>query len=216
MLGPWRRLHLLSHDEDDEHDHDLADEHESPGEIRRYPAADDRPDRDRGPRDTADDPVGERTILPLIVGRGQSGDGRDDEHGAQPFDERPADEEHAEVWAQRGGQRAEPVDGETDGEGPVAPPDVAELGPDEHECRHHERVGGDRELDAGHGRVEVVHDLRDRDVHHAGVEHHHELRGSKDGEGKPAAHRANLLRRHCVGAHCRRRGHHLFVFVKTS
>jgi hypothetical protein len=43
--------------------------------------------------------------------------------------------------------------------------------PDKHERRHHERVRGDGELDAGDRRVEIGHDLRDRDVHDARVEH---------------------------------------------
>jgi hypothetical protein len=73
------------------------DEYESPGLIRRHPAADDRADRDGSSGDAADDPIRERTLLPLIVGRDQGGDSRDDEHGAQPFDKRPAHEEYAEV-----------------------------------------------------------------------------------------------------------------------
>jgi len=52
-----------------------------------------------------------------------------------------------------------------------------ELRSGEHESRHHERVEGDRELYALDRRVEVGDDLRDRHVHDAAVQHHHELRG---------------------------------------
>ena len=166
------------------------DEHEPPRVVRRHPAADHGADRDRGAGDTADDPVGEGTILPLIVRRDQSGDGRDHQNGAEAFDERPAEEQDVQVRAQRRRQRAKPVDRETDGEGTVATPDVAELRSHEHERRHHQRVGGDRGLHARDGRVEVGHDLRDRDVHHARVEHHHELRSREDDQGEPAAHQA--------------------------
>ena len=186
MFGSWRRLHPVSHDEDGNHDHDLPHEHEPPRGVRRHPATDHRADRDRGAGDAADDPVGERTVLPLVVRRDQSGDGRDHQHCAEAFDERPAEEQDAEVRAQRRRQRAKPVDREADGEGAVATPDVAELRPHEHERRHHQRVRGDRGLHARHRRVEVGHDLRDRDVHHARVEHHHELRRSKDDQGEPA------------------------------
>ena len=59
--------------------------------------------------------------------------------------------------------------------------------PGEHERRHHERVGRDRELHALDRRVEVRDDLRDRHVHDAAVEHHHELRRREDRERDPPA-----------------------------
>ena len=104
VFGSWRGLHLLPHEEDDDYDHDLTDEDESPGVVRGHPAADDRSDRDGGPGNTADDPVRKRPILPLVVGSGQGGYRGDDQHRSQPFDERPAHEQDAEVRAQRGRQ----------------------------------------------------------------------------------------------------------------
>ena len=146
--GSRRRLHPLAHDQDDDDDHDLADEDVAPGEVRRHPAADHRPDRDRSSGDPADDPEGEGAILALVVGGGERRDGGNHQHRPEAFDERPADQEDGEIRAERGRQRAEPVDGEPDAEGTVAPPDVAELRADEHERRHHQRVHGDRGLDA--------------------------------------------------------------------
>jgi hypothetical protein len=137
VLWPWRRLHTRAHNEDQEDDHDLADEYESPGVIRCHPTTDDRADRDGSSGDAADDPIRERTLLPLIVGRDQGGDSRDDEHGAQPFDKRPGHEEYAEVWAQSSRQRPEAVDSKTDTKRPIASPDIAELRPYQHERRHH-------------------------------------------------------------------------------
>ena len=147
------------------------------------------------PGDPADHPVRQGPVLPLVVGRGQGGDRGDHEHRAEPFHQRPAEQQHVQVRAQRGRQRAETVDGKADRERAVATPDVTELRPHQHECGHDQRVGGDRALDAGDGGVQVDHDLRDRDVHDARVEHHHELRRSEDDQGKPAAHRAILPRR---------------------
>ena len=69
---------------------------------------------------------------------------------------------------------------EPDREGAVPAEDVAQLRAGQHERRHHERVRGDRELDALDGRVEVGDDLRDRHVHDAAVEHHHELGGGEN------------------------------------
>src|SRR6185295_2409381 len=45
VLGQWRRLHPVSHDEDGNDDHDLPYEHEPPRGVRRHPATDHRPDR---------------------------------------------------------------------------------------------------------------------------------------------------------------------------
>ena len=45
--------------------------------------------------------------------------------------------------------------------------------------RHHQRVEGDRRLDAGDRRAHVLGDGRDRHVHHRGVEHHQELAGAE-------------------------------------
>ena len=90
----------------------------------------------------------------------------------------------------------EAVDGEADRERAVAAEDVAELRAGEHERRHHQRVGGDRELDALDRRVEVLDDLRDRHVHDAAVEHHHELRRRRGrrsaGPSEPDAASASL------------------------
>ena len=94
-----------------------------------------------------------------------------------------------QVGAEGRRQRARAVDGEADGEGPVATPDVAELGAHEHEGGHDQGVGRDGQLDALDGRVEVRRDLRDRDVHDAAVEHHHELRRGEDDDRQPIAHR---------------------------
>ena len=58
-----------------------------------HEAADHRPDRDRGGRDPADEPVRKGTILAFIVLRDEGSDGWDHEDGAQALDERPAEEQ---------------------------------------------------------------------------------------------------------------------------
>jgi len=77
-----------------------------------------------------------------------------------------------------------------DRERPVAPEDVGELGAEQHERRHDERVERDRRLHALDRRVEVVDDLGDRDVHDARVEHHHELREGQEHHRESLAHGA--------------------------
>ena len=185
-------LHAPVDEQHHDHHHDLADEDVPPAERRRHPAADQRAGRDRSARGAADHPVGERTVLALVVRGDQRRDRRDHEHRAEPLDPRPADQQHREVRAEGRDQRAEPVHRQSDTEDAVTPEDVAELGADEHERRHHERVHRDRALHPRHRRVQVRHDLRDRDVHHARVEHHDELSRREDDQRQPLAHRATL------------------------
>ena len=158
VFGLARSLHALVDEQHRDHDHDLADEDVPPAERRRHPAADQRAGCDRRARGPADHPVGERTVLALVVRGDQRRDRRDHQHRAEPLDPRPADQQHGEVRAERRDQRAEPVHRQADGKDAVTPEDVAELGADEHERRHHERVHRDRALHPGHRRVQIRHE----------------------------------------------------------
>jgi hypothetical protein len=180
LLGLGRALHAPVDDEHRDHHRDLTDEDVPPAPGRRHVAADQRPSRDRRTRGAADHSIRERALLALVVRGGQRGDRRDDQHRAKPLDPRPADQQHREVRAERRDQRAQPVHGQAEAEGTVTPEDVAELRANEHERRHHERVHRDRALHASHRRVQVCHDLRDRDVHHARIQHHDELGRRED------------------------------------
>ena len=165
-----------------------AGEHVPPRELGRHPAADQRArgDRDRG--DPAEQRVRQRPLTALIRSGRERRDRRHHEHGAEPLDPRPADQQHGEVRAQRRRERPDPIDHQPERERPVGAQDVAELRPEQHERRHHQRVHRDRRLHALDRRVEVLDDLRDRHVHDARIEHHHELRRGKDDHRKPLAH----------------------------
>src|SRR5206468_9532392 len=60
---------------------------------------------------------------------------------------------------------SDPVDDEADGEAALSAPSVGELAARDHEGGHHQQEHGDRDLDALHGRMEVLADVRDHDVH---------------------------------------------------
>ena len=175
-------------EQDDGNDEDLADEHQAPRARGRHPAADHRTGRDRGRCDATDDPVGQRPLLALVVLRDERRDRRDHEHRAEALDQRPAEEQDGEVRADGRDERARGVDHQADREGTIASPDVAELRADEHERGHDQGVRGDGQLDALDRRVQVGHDLRDRHVHDAAVEHHHELRRGKNRDRRPVPH----------------------------
>jgi hypothetical protein len=164
----------------------------APAELGRHPAADQRPGGHRGARDPADDPERQRARFSAVGGRNQRHDRREHKRRAKPLDKRPADQQDRQVGAERGGQRSKPIDPEAKSERPVAPDDVAELRPREHEGRHDQRVRRDRQLHALDRRVEVRDDLRDRHVHDAAVEHHHEL-GRREYGDRQAQPRPGLL-----------------------
>ena len=187
-LRRGRLRDLPAQEQDEDHDHGLGGEHVAPCELRGHPAADQRAggDRDRG--GPPEQRIGQRAVLALVGGGGERRYGRHHQHGAEPLDPRPADQQDGEVRAQRGGERPDAVDRQADRERAVAAQDVAELRAEQHERRHHERVQRDRRLHALDRRVEVFDDLRDRHVHHARVEHHDELRRREDEHGEPLAH----------------------------
>jgi hypothetical protein len=206
-VEPWRPRQLrggaqpAAGEQDADDDRRLGGEDVAPAQLGRDPAADQRAERDRRAGDAADDAEAERALLAVVVGGDQRRDRRDHERRAQALDQRPADQQHGQVRAERRRQRADPVDRQPDREDPVAAQDVAELRADEHERCHHQRVGGDRELDALDRRVQIGHDLRDRDVHDAAVEHHHELRRSEYDDRHPLPHRPSIVARLCADSH---------------
>jgi hypothetical protein len=95
----------------------------------------------------------------------------------------------------------------------LAPEEIADLAADEDERRRHQRLDRDRALHAADRRVEVLHDLRDRNVHERRVDHEDEHRhreqqaeapglvgGQVGGRaGVVVAHRSERRRR-CGGA----------------
>ena len=162
-------------DQDRDHDQHLAGEDPAPGEIGREDAADQRPDRNRDRPRGCNHPVRGRAAGDREVPGDERDDRGQDQRRADALEERPAEEQHVEVGCDRGRERAAAVDDAADREGPLAADDRADLRADDHQRRHHQRVGGDRALDPGHRRVDVGGDRRDRHVHDGRVQGHQEL-----------------------------------------
>ena len=180
---------------DREHDDDLAGEDPAPREIRRAETADQGPDRDGDGACRGHQPVGGGPPFRREVPGDERDDRGHDQRRADPLQERPAEEQHGQARSDRGRERAAAVDDAPDREGPLAADDGSDLGAGEHQRRHHERVGGDRALNPGHGRAHVLRHGRDRDVHHRAVERHQELPGSQrqedeHGTARPPGHSA--------------------------
>ena len=174
------------------HDDDLAREHPAPGEVRRAEAADQWPDRDRDGARRSDEAVRGRAARLGEVAGDERDDRRQDQRGADALEEGPADQQDGEARRQRRRQRPCAVDHAADRERPLAADDRPDLGAGDHQRRHHERVGGDRALDPGHGRSDVLGDRRDRDVHDAAVQRHQELR-RREGQENELRAAAGLL-----------------------
>ena len=178
--------------EDQQHEHDLAEEHDPPRQLGGGPTAEDRAHGDAGAGDAADDGVGGRPVAALVVAGDERGQGGQHQRRADALEDRPAEGQLGHGLRDRGQRRAAAVDHQADGEGPAAADDVADLAAGEHQHRHHQRVEGDDGLDGGDGGVEVGDELADRHVHDGLVEHHHELRGGKDDQRTPLLHRRCL------------------------
>ena len=116
-----------------------------------------------------------------------------------------------EALRERHRERADRVAEQAEHVGALPADEVADLAADEDERRGDERLEGDRRLDAAHGRVQVVHDRRDRHVHQRRVDDEHEHRHrQQDGEQVVAAGRL-LGGDGCLGTHAR-----IIVFARDA
>ena len=104
------RRHLARHDQDKGGDEDLADEHDSPGEHGRRPAADDGADRDAGPSDATDDRVGGLAPGSLEVPGDHAASAGKTSDGTDALEHRPAQSEDRHGLRCRGQGRAAGVD----------------------------------------------------------------------------------------------------------
>jgi hypothetical protein len=82
-----------------------------------------------------------------------------------PLENRVAQNQHAESGSRRAEHRPDPVDGQPQREAPFAAHLVGELAARDHESGHDQQEQGDADLHPLDGRVEVVADVVDHDVH---------------------------------------------------
>ena len=112
-----------------------------------------------GAGDAAEHAVGDRPLA-AAVGAGDEGDHRrQDQRGADPLEDRPAEHQRGDAPGGGGQARADRVDARADREDAAAAEDVAELAAGQHQPGHHQRVEGDHRLDRRHRGVEVFDQL---------------------------------------------------------
>ena len=117
--------------------------------------------------------------------RGEDVDGWDQQRGADAFEDRVAEDQHAEPLGHRAHEGADPVEDEPDDEAPLATPAIGQLAARDHEGGHHEQEDGDRRLDALNRGVQILADVVDHHVHVRAGEAADEL-GQRQREEDPA------------------------------
>ena len=87
-------VNLPAEGQDPDHDQHLAREHVAPRQVAREQAPDDRAHGDRDRRGRCDQPVGPRAFAAVEVGGHQRDDRRQDQHRAEPLQQRPPEQQH--------------------------------------------------------------------------------------------------------------------------
>ena len=176
-------------------DHDLEHESDAPRQIRRDEAAEQRPDSggDRG--SGADQGIRPFHRGALEVPMNQGLHRWQQQRRAKPPDDRPEHEDRGQALCQRHGECADRVRDQANDVRAFAPDEVGHLAACQDERGRHERLDCDRCLHAADGRVEVVHDCRNRHVHQRGVYDQHEhRRREKHRKAGAASWRTGILR----------------------
>ena len=187
----------LAQRQDEQHQHDLAEEHHAPAEFGGGPAADDRPHGDPRPGHTADHRICSHAGFALEVAGDQRGQCRQHQSRPQALEDRPPQRQHRHGGRHRRHRRAARVDDQPDHECLAPADDVADLAAGEHKHGHDEAIERDDGLNRGDRGVKVDHKLTDGDVHHRLVEDHHKLRDGKCDEWQPRDLRGTIARR-CI------------------
>ena len=174
-------------------DHDgFRPEHPAPTEVRGCPAANERPGGGSCTSNAAEEGVGDGSVAAGVVDGCEGGNRRDDHRGADAFDDRPADEQHAEAAGQRCHQGADRVHDRTDNEGASPANARAKTRTGKDQGRHRQGERGDGQLHRTDGGVQISDDHHDGDVHHGAIDNHDEIRQPEHHDRQPLAHGVNL------------------------
>ena len=165
-------------------DRDVDEEDPAPADVRRQRAADERPDRHRHPDGRAPDPEGRAALAAVELLRDDRE--RDGEHPGAADPLRAAREDQPERRLRRAAERrGGGEERDRDEEDPLAAEQVAERARVEHRRRERERVRVHDPLQIGEGGVQLLVDVRQRDVDYRDVEEQHEHRHAHHDQHAP-------------------------------
>ncbi len=170
------------HHDRDRHDRHVDPEDGAPVEGVDQGAAEDRAERERQAGHRAEHADGLGPFLRLREGGGDDRHRHRVEHGAADGLHGAGADEPADARRQAAQQRAEPERGETEQEDALAADPVGGGTGQQQEARQHQGVRVDRPLEAGHRGVQVVTDVRQRDVDDGDVHDDDDHAGAADGQ----------------------------------
>ena len=191
---------------DDQCDHQgLEDEGGPPADPRGDQPADQRTGRGADPAQPDDDPNAraredmsvKRSVVRMYTGGMSSG-------GADPLEDRVAEDQDPQARGDGAQQGADPVDDEAGEEAALAAPAVGQLAAGDHQRRHDEQEDRDGDLHALNRGVEVLADVVDHHVHVRAGEAADELCQGERGEDPPLRRR-RLADRRRLSDHCAHR-----------
>ena len=108
------------------------------------------------------------------------------ENGAEGALKSPGGHQHAERRSGAAERRGEREPGQTGDEDPLAAEHVAQPAADQQQAAERQRVGGYHPLPVAVREAQGVLSRRQGDVHHGGIQHHHELGDRHDDQDQPA------------------------------
>ena len=186
-------LDLAAERKNQRDDHDgFRPEHPAPTEVRGCPATNEGSGGGSCTRNAAEESVGDGSVAAGVVDGCESSNRRDDHRGADAFDDRPADEQHAEAAGQRCHQGADRVHDRTDNEGASPANASAKTRTGKDQGRHRQGERGDGQLHRTDGGVQISDDHHDGDVHHGAIDNHDEICQPEHHDRQPLAHGVNL------------------------
>lgn len=110
---------------------------------------------------------------------------RQQQRCAEPAHDRPEDDDRGQALRQSHGKGADRVAEQAQHVRALAPDQIAHLAADQDERRRHQRLKRDRGLNPADGRMQIVDDRCDGDVHHRCVDDQDEHRHRQQ-DGQPA------------------------------
>ena len=158
----------------------------APGEVLGQDAAEDEPHGTAAARDGSEDAERPAALARIAEGTDQGAQGGGCENGAECALKRPGRHQHAERRGGAAERRGEREPDQAGDEDPLAAEHVAEPAADQQQAAERQGVRGYHPLPVAVREAQGVLSRRQGDVHHGGVQDHHELGDSHDDQDQPA------------------------------
>ena len=170
----------------DQREDDVDVQTPAPGQVLGQDAAQQQPDRTASSGDGAVDAEGLAALGRVGERHGERGQRSGREHRAERTLDRAARQQHAEADGRASQRRRGGEAHHADDQHPLAPKHVREPAAEQQQPAEGQRIGGHHPLPVRIGERQVMLGGRQRDVHHGGVQHHHQLGQADNAQDQPA------------------------------